>query len=210
MVPEPTLLGTHDINDDNRQWQLEATLVRVETFGTQNVHVAKHFGPGNVPRDDTHCLAGQMPPCYVPDETHSNCDFNHSGKIDFTDPQESACADACAGSCSAAALDLECSEWSQFESQSDFELIVTDSSDNSLARFQANASAANLFDPVAYRGQTIHSFTGLLAYFSGGCQFTSNARCQDDIVVDMNSPPIPSDQACVHPRTLSDINASSQ
>ncbi len=198
------------------------------------MHVAKHFGPGNVPHvPDSQCPTGQMPPCYVPDETHSNCDFNHTGKIDFTDPQETACANACAGSCSALPTDLECSEWSQYESQNDFELIVTDTrgtctqqSDcaagylcqpinganrcQALARLQANAASANLFNPAAARGQTIRSFTGLLAYFSGGCQFTSNARCQDDLVTDPKGSPMPSNQACVHPRTLSDINSSTQ
>ncbi len=237
LVPEPTDLTPVDLNNNNRLWQVEATLVRVQTTapaGTQEAHVAKHFGPGDVPHvPDAQCPSGQMPPCYVPDETHSNCDFNHSGKLDFTDPAESACATACAGSCSAPPTDLECSEWSQYESQNDFEIIVTDTQNactqqsdcapgylcqpvngvnkcQTLARLQANAASANLFNPAASRGQTIRSFTGLLAYFSGGCQFTSNARCQDDVVTDPKGLPMPSNQACVHPRTLSDINSSTQ
>lgn len=235
LVPEPIDLSPADLNNNNRLWQVEATLVRVQTvpLGTQEAHVAHHFGPGNIPRDDSHCLNGQMPPCYVPDATHSNCDFNHSGKIDFTDPQESACADACAGSCSAAPYDPECSEWSQYESQNDFDIIVTDTQGTcnvqtdckagylcqpingvnkcrAQARLQANAASANLFNPAASRGQSLRSFTGLLAYFSGGCQFTTNARCQDDVVADPNGSPMPSNKACVHPRTLSDINSSTQ
>lgn len=235
MVPEPTILGPGDLNNDNRLWQVEATLVRVQTEpgGTIEAHVAHHFGPGNVQRDDNHCLSGQSAPCYVPDATHSNCDFDHSGKIDFTDPDESACANACSGSCSAAPYDPECAEWSQYESQNEFEIIVTDTQGTcntqpdcatgylcqpingvnrcrAQARLQADASAANLFNPAASAGQTLRSFTGLLGYFSGGCQFTSSARCQDDVITDMNGSPMPSNQACVHPRTLSDINSSSQ
>jgi hypothetical protein len=233
LVPEPTLVGPTDLNNSNRLWQLEATLVRVETEGTTEVHVAHHFGPGNVPVDNAHCLSGQMQPCYIPDATHSNCDLDHSGKIDFTNPQESACAAACAGSCSLAPYDTECSEWSQYESQTDFELIVTDTQQtcstqtdcsagylcqpvngvnrcHAQARLQASAASANLFNPAAARGQTMRSFTGLLAYFSGGCQFTSNARCQDDVISDLSQQPMPSNQACVHPRTLSDINSSTQ
>lgn len=236
LVPEPTIVGPGDINNPNRLWQLEATLVRVQTTapaGTTEVHVAHHFGPGNVPRDDNHCIGGQTPPCYVPDATHSNCDFDHSGKIDFNDPLETACSNACSGNCSIAAYDPECSEWSTYLSQNQFELVVTDTQGTckvqtdcgsgylctpingvnrcqAIARLQADAAAANLFNPADSVGQTIRSFTGLLAYFSGGCQFTSNARCQDDIVSDMSQNPKPSSQACVVPRTLSDINSASQ
>ena len=215
LVPQATPLGTADLGNNNRLWQTEATLVRVQTGRlanghTQSAHVASHFGSGNVPRDDAHCLTGQTAPCYIPDETHTNCDFNHTGKLDFNDPNEAACAKACSGSCTAAPYDYECSEFSSFQSQNDFELIVEDATDGTRARIQVNAAAANGFNPLDYRGKTIPAFTGLLAYFSGGCQFTINARCADDIVSDPNGSPLPSDVACVHPRTLSDINANSQ
>jgi hypothetical protein len=227
-VPDFQKLLIPDLNSNNRLWQVEATLVQVETGdrlpdgGLQTVHVAKHFGSGNVPRDDAHCLGTQTPPCYVPDAEHSNCDFDHSGKINFNDPLEAACAAACSGSCSAAPFDYECSEWSQYASQNDFELVVNDSANPmAQARIQANAAAANGINPVELRGQNIRSFVGLLAYFSGGCQFTMNARCADDVTVgtcpkgetDCAMPigsPIPAQAACVHARTLSDINANSQ
>jgi hypothetical protein len=209
LVPKPVDLGTHDLNSNNTLWQNEATLVRVQTIGTVNVHVASHFGPLDIPKVNG---------VYTPDANHSNCDFNHTGKVDFTNPEESACAAVCSGSCSLAPTDFECSEYSQYASQNDFELIVKDSSDGSQARFQVNAAAANGFNPLDAKGQTMRSFTGLLAYFSGGCQFTSNARCADDIIycpagqpcLQGNSGPLPSEKACVHPRTQSDINANSQ
>ena len=100
LVPEPTVLGPSDVISNTRLWQLEATLGRVQTTGTLSVHVAKHFGPGDVQVDNAHCATGQAMPCYVPDATHSNCDFDHNGKVNYNDPAESACAAACAGSCS--------------------------------------------------------------------------------------------------------------
>lgn len=226
LVPEPTVLATTDLNNPNVLWKNEATLVRVQSAGTVSVHVAKHFGKEFVKRDDNACItpAGsttpQAPPCYVPDVGHSNCDFNRNGKVDFTDTYEAACATACSGSCTQQPLDYECSEYSQFASQNDFEFIVEDSSNNTRSRIQASAAAANGFNPLAYTQTStdpnapappnVRSFTGLLAYFSGGCQFTMNARCDDDIVADMNGQPSPSNVACVHPRSQSDINANSQ
>jgi hypothetical protein len=218
LVPEPTVLGPGDVISNTRLWQLEATLGRVQTTGTLSVHVAKHFGPGDVPVDNNHCATGQAMPCYVPDATHSNCDFDHSGKINYNDPAESACAAACTGSCSLAPTDYECSEYSQYASQNDFELIVQDSSNGSQGRISANAAAANDFNPVGSAGATVRAFTGLISYFSGGCQFTLNARCADDITycaadgtcLEGNTAPLASSNACVHPRSLSDINANSQ
>ncbi len=221
LVPEFTPLGTADVISNTRLWQLEATLAKVETAGTQSVHIAKHFGPGNVPvsNDGPACTAiGETAPCYLPDATHSNCDFDHSGKINYNDPAESACAAACSGSCSLAPTDYECSEYSQYASQNDFTLIVDDSSNSSKGRISANAAAANDFNPAGAAGATIRQFAGLISYFSGGCQFTLNARCADDVTycspqgvcVESHTDPLPSSNACVHPRSLSDINANSQ
>jgi len=195
MVPEPTVLGVSDLGNDNRLWQVEATLVRVLTAGTVSVHVAAHLGPDNVP-----VVNG----VYVPGPNASNCDLNHDGKVDYTDPQENACAAACNGTSSAAPTDFECSEFTQFLSQSEFELIVTDGSNNTKARIQAKASDATQFEPLASRGKVIKSFTGTLSYFSGGTQFTIEARCNDDVIADPNGQPLTSDVACVHPRTALD------
>jgi hypothetical protein len=210
LVPEPTGLGVCELVDPNALWRDEATLVRVETAGAVNVHVAGHFGPGDVP-----LTAG----AYVPDKDHSNCDYDHNGKINYADsgsmPSEADCAAACSGTSSAAPTDPECSEYSQFLSQNDFELVVTDASSEggrcaplTQARLQVNAAAANLFDPQAVRGQPIRSFAGLLSYFSGGTQFTAQARCDDDIVTDLTKDPLTSSQACVHPRQPSELNHS--
>jgi hypothetical protein len=216
LVPEPTNLGTADVVSSPRLWQIEATLARVQTAGTLSVHIAHHFGPGDVPvsNDAAACTAiGETAPCYLPDATHSNCDFDHTGKINYNDPAESACAAACAGSCSLAPTDYECSEYSQYASQNDFELIVEDSSNGSKGRISANAAAADGFNPAGAAGNTVRAFTGLVSYFSGGCQFTLNARCADDVTycspqgacVENNTLPLQSGNACVHPRSLSNL-----
>jgi hypothetical protein len=210
LVPEPINLGVCDLVNPNTLWQNEATLVRVETVGSVNVHVAQHFGAGDVP-----IVAG----AYVPDVDKSNCDYDHNGKINYADagsmPSEADCAAACSGTSSAAPLDPECSEYSQFLSQNDFELVVSDPTSEggrcpplTQARLQVTAAAANLFDPQAERGTTLRSFAGLLSYFSGGTQFTAQARCDDDIVTDLTKDPLTSSRACVHPRKPSELNQS--
>jgi hypothetical protein len=209
MVPEPTVLGVADLTNDNRLWQVEATLVRVLTAGTVSVHVASHFGPDPVPveKDASGNVVKDMNgnPVYAPGPTASNCDFNHDGKIDYSDTQgEAACAAACNGTSSQPPTDFECSEFSQYLSQSEFQLIVTDASSGTKGRIQAKASDATQFNPLVSRGDVIKSFTGTLSYFSGGTQFTIEARCNDDVIADPGGQPLTSDVACVHPRTALD------
>jgi len=68
---------------------------------------------------------------------------------------------------------------------------------------QANASTVAVFNASDMRGKQLKSFSGTLRYFSGGSQFTIEARCPDDVIVDLNKEPFPSDQACVT-RTISE------
>src|SRR5579883_2214130 len=179
LVPEPVVLlpqrpkppsgpGGSDLSDDNRLWQLESTLVRVIAAGDVSLHVAGHFGPDFVP-----FVNG----AYVPGPNASNCDFNRNGKVDYSDPMEGPCGTTCNGTSSAAPTDMECSEYSAYASQGDFELMVVEpSADSPLQRIQVNASAAALFNPVTQRGLPIKATTGTLRYFSGGSQFTIQSR----------------------------------
>jgi hypothetical protein len=175
-----------------------AALVRLQNDPSQkvDVHVSKHFGP-NFPKKETN---------YAPEENATNCDLNQDGKVDFnTDPEKT-----CAANCS---VDVECSEYSQFLRQNAFSLVVSAPDVNTgfplTGSILADGSSAADFDPVTLRGQPIHSFTGTLRYFSGGTQYTIEARCADDIVVDMNATPLGSDRACVHARTESDNSSAS-
>jgi hypothetical protein len=241
LVPEATVLGVLDLNNDDRLWQLESTLARIETAGTVTVQIAAHFGAGDVPYTGTGSSA-----IYTPTNIASNCDYDHNGKINFDDgqdtPSEANCAAVCVGSGDVAPTDYQCSEYSAFASESDFIFIVSDKQNTCTgqsdcangyvctpfgmvsncfaeSRIQADGSAADLFDPVANRGQTVTSFTGIVSYFSGGSEFTLNARCDDDIAVipppgqpcpsGQTCQPLTSNVACVQARTQSAINANS-
>ncbi len=215
LVPEPHVFTSQELGRDDKAAYVTTTaltktiaaMVRVMNDPANNVdvHIGKHLGP-NFPDK----------PGLVPTENATNCDFNHDGKIDFnTDPEKS-----CSANCAA---DLECSEYSNFLSQSSFVLVVAapdpvtgkptscQGGPGTCIRgsIQANGSASALFDPVASRGQPMHSFTGTLRYFSGGTQYTIEARCEDDIVMKMEDPIIDSGRACVHARTTSDNSSAS-
>ena len=73
---------------------------------------------------------------------------------------------------------------------------------------QGDGSTDPTFNPVLDKGQSLGSFSGALYYFSGGAQYTIQARCQDDIVP-LGQPPIPSNTACVHARTILDTSEGS-
>ena len=203
LVPEPTVLGPTDvIGDFDGDGKLDvpgtllgrtAGLMRALTDPASKitVTVTSKFGPGLVPKD-------AKSKAYVPSADASNCDFNNDAKIDFTAGSEEA---ACANVCS---LDSDCTEYSNFASRSTFRLRIGDG--NSFGNIQADASASSTFKPVEMKGKTVKSFTGIMTFFSGGAQYTIEARCPDDIVVDLDQEPLPSDKACVTPRTDLDEN----
>ncbi len=149
-------------------------------------------------------------PAYTPTPDATNCDLDDSGKVDRTNPNEAACASACAAI-------PECSEYSNYLSQNQFNLIVdtvTWTAGNSAltvvssANIQGDGSTDPTFDPHLNKGLSLGAFTGTLDYFSGGAQYTIQARCQDDIVT-LGQPPVPSDTACVHARTILDTSSGS-
>jgi hypothetical protein len=206
LVPEPHTFTAQELSRDDKGsfntttalTKQIAAMVRLTNDPTTkvDVHIGKHFGP-NYPDKSTG---------YAPTDNATNCDINNDGKVDFnTDPEKT-----CANNCTA---DLECTEYSNFLSRSAFTLFISgpDPITGSLitGSIQGNASASAEFDPVANRGKSVHSFTGTLRYFSGGTQYTVEARCEDDIVLDQNTPPIDSGRACVHARTSSDNSSAS-
>ena len=183
LVPDPARLAPATILDATALLPVSGSLVRVETDpgGVQKLKVTPKFGPGDVPRTPGGLYAA------TPDA--SNCDFDKNGRIFFTPPNpESECSTACAA-------DPECTEWSSFASRGTFRLTVSDSNGRAAA-IQADASASAGFDPLAQKGQPLRSFTGTLHFFSGGSQFTIEARCKDDIIVPLTEKPFVSDRAC--------------
>ena len=148
-------------------------------------------------------------PSYTPTKDATNCDLDNSGKVDRTNANELACANACEAN-------LECSEYSNFASQNQFNFVVqevtwkegdTTPTVVSSVDIQGDGSTDPTFSAVLSRGVSLGSFTGTLDYFSGGAQYTIQARCQDDIVP-LGQPPVPSDTACVHARTILDTSSS--
>jgi hypothetical protein len=184
LVPEPTRLTPDTLGDATKLLKLSGSLVRVETdaAGSQKVRVTPKFGPGDVPRGPSGA--------YAPTADASNCDFDKNGRINsFTaGTPEGDCAAACTG-------DPECTEWSNYASRGTFRLTVGDSN-NRAAAVQADASAAAGFDPVAAKGLPLRNFSGVLTYFSGGSQFTIEARCKDDVIVPLTEKPFITDRAC--------------
>jgi hypothetical protein len=191
---------------------IESALVRLETVpaamvtdpktglqtlrsGSQ-IHIGAHMGPGH-----------PVGPGYVPTADATNCDLNGDGKVNHTTgTAENTCSLACTA-------DLECSEYSNYLSENQFNFVVEglglpDASGNPkpLGQFdiQGDGASDGAFNPVLLKGTALRAFTGVLTYFSGGSQFTIDARCADDIITDLNASPIPSDTACVHARTILD------
>jgi hypothetical protein len=207
LVPEPTSMRPGDVNDTSNLLRLTASLVRVETAGT-STSLGALMGPGDVkptPNDGKICGAptATLKDCYVAGADASNCDFNHDNKIDFTLGSEEG---RCSNDCDNLVINpTGCTEYSNFKARSNFKLIVVDEN-NQIAAIQANASAAAGFDVLANKGKKIRSFTGTLTFFSGGSQFTIEARCNDDIVVDVGAKPFDSGKACVLPRTFLELN----
>ncbi len=192
LVPEPRVLGFEDATPD-QLLPASGSLVRVLAVdGKVEVKVTPKFGPGDLP---------QKGGAFVPSATAgTNCDLNKDGHIDFTKgTPEEQCSTACG-------IDPECTEYSNFASRGSFRITVKDIVGGNVVALQADSSTSAEFNPVEMKGVPIKSFSGTLLFFSGGSQFTITARCKDDIVTDVKAQPLPSDKACVFPRTVLDEN----
>jgi hypothetical protein len=208
----------YTIGDSLEELTVAASIVRVASApatakpnGTLDapgtaIHIGAHFGAAHpcVPGDKrAECLTSPPPVPYAPTADATNCDYNNDGAVERTPATnpELLCANLCEA-------DLECSEFSNYLSQNQFNLVVQglDLSGNvtTTGAIQADGSADAQFDPVLSKGSPLRAFTGSLYYFSGGSQFTIQARCADDIITDLAASPIPSDTACVHARTTLD------
>lgn len=195
LVPEPTVLGPEDVPHPgpNGNMRVPAELLR-KTGGLVRAYVGEEgetlmvtpkFGPGKMREQNG---------VFVPSEDATDCDLDDDGRIDFSNGSpEQRCSDACT-------RDPECTEYSNFAARSTFRLTISDG--NVIGAIQADATAAIDFHPLEMKGKPLKAFTGTLHYFSGGSQYTIEARCKDDIVVDLSAEPLPSDKACVFPRTI--------
>jgi hypothetical protein len=154
-----------------------------------SIHIGGKIGPNHPPQTGANA--------YLPTADATNCDYEGTGKVDFTaGTPDDMCATACAA-------DPECSEYSQYLSNQQFNIVVDNGSNTPIVAL-ADGASSQTFNPVASKGQNIGSFSGDIVYFSGGSSFTITARCSDDIVMDTTQPPLPSDKACVIARTIAD------
>jgi hypothetical protein len=190
LVPEPRLLNPGELAPEtltNTLLPLSGSLVRVLTIPDKiEVKVTPKFGPND---------AVEQNGFFIFEQNATNCDLNKNGRIEFANNgPEGRCTLACTA-------DPECTEYSNFIGRSSFRLTVTDLVTNAAAAIQADSSSSAEFKPLLNRGKVLKAFTGTLSFFSGGSQFTIEARCKDDITLDLNAQPLPSDKACVTART---------
>ncbi len=182
LVPEPERLSPSSFGTSSDLLKRSASLVHVETSpdGAQHVKVTPKFGPGDAPKN----AAG----AFAPTADASNCDLDHNGKITFAaGSPENDCNSVCSA-------DPECTEWSNWIARSTFRLTVSDA--NGSKAIQADATASAGFDPVANKGVELRYFAGTMTFFSGGAQFTIEARCKDDIIIDLKQAPFNTDTVC--------------
>jgi len=177
LVPEPVPLSYNDLASSASKatilTPLEAGLVRVPYPDGSVISVAQKLGPGLIPYTTAAATGVVTIGAILPDAT--SCDYEGTGKIDFSNAAEAACENACEA-------DIECSEYSQYASNSQFQLVVTTADGSGQVAITADGSASPGFNPVALRGTKLLAFTGNLLFFSGGSQYTIQARCSDDIV----------------------------
>ena len=188
-VPDPIMIDPQTAEVDTEMERIESALVRVE-----NMTIGAFFGP--------EPATGSF------DANKSNCDLDGNGDIDFESPNsnEAACANLCGDN-------PQCVEWSGFAARGNYRVILPG---NKSIQVNTGSIPRSIFDPVAMRGKPIQFLTGTLRNFSGGAlNWTVEARCAADVVcddpsqpqcVDGPDSPVPSDTACVFPRTDDDPN----
>lgn len=177
LLPDGFRLKPGIISDTGNLLALSGSYVRVETADDKSLgaKVTPKFGPGDMKKVGVDMTTGEF--VYQASADASNCDLNKDGKVDFTPKSEE---NGCAQSCT---KDPECTEWSNYASRSTFRITVRDSNNLTVA-VQADATTSALFNPVEMKGKPLRHFAGTLHYFSGGSQFTVEARCKDDIVAE--------------------------
>jgi hypothetical protein len=198
-IPEPAELSNGVLASDEEMEKLESGLVRIE-----QVTLPKKFGPGlgePIPED-------QWPPDardidkWTFGEDASRCDLNGDGIVDYEDPLETSCSNACSA-------DPECSDWHGFAGRGNYKVHRP----GTQIMLQINTGTAGGFEPLLHKGKTLAYVTGTLHNFSGGrLNWTIETRCAEDLVCDFDSACVaaivPSNQACFSPPTEDDNDAA--
>jgi hypothetical protein len=186
LVPEPITISTASLQDTSTETAtllpLISSLVRVPVADGSTINIGRKLGPTLMPYTMVNGAPVFASP--VPGTDATNCDYEGTGKIDFTNPIEAGCENACS-------LDYDCSEYTSYVSESQFSIVITSADGSQHGRMIGDGAAAPGFDPIQHLGERLLAFTGNLTYFSGGSQFTIQARCADDVVFP-GSPILPS------------------
>lgn len=163
LVPEPTVLDGTDIrlSDPVGMEKLESGLVRIEGFT-----ISDFFGPELAVNNS-----------FGPNK--SNCDLNEDGVIDYLDPLEGSCSDACTE-------EPRCSEWTNYVSWGAYKVY------SGINMIRVSTATAFGFDALAHKGEPLPVLSGTLRNFSGGdLNWTIETRCVDDLICDFADCPPP-------------------
>lgn len=192
---------------------------------TLGVYVSSAFGPEFPEENPTYKSTARTYPDnsrYLMKPNASNCDFNGNGTVDFDVKDEADCSASCdrylhsvddptrTGEKITVPGTTSCTEYSNYLSRHTFRVVVVDQSvKNGLPvlsgdSVQADLSTVPQADPFALRGKPIQTLRGTLNYFSGGSQFTIQARCSDDFA-ELGTVAKSITTACIHPRTAKEL-----
>ncbi len=213
MVPEPAELTATILQSNAEMEKLESGLVRVE-----QVTIPQYLSPVRLNAELDHHPEVDLhdDPCArwdfaskprtqhdgAPDMDASFCDLDGDGLVDYLNPLENDCSNACARC-------PQCSGWYNFGVYNDFKVHRP----NSGLMIQVNASTVGGFDPLDHKGKTLAYVTGTLGNFSGGSlNWTIHTRCGEDLVCNFDDAcvpdVVPTDQACFSPPTEDDNDAA--
>ncbi len=194
---------------------------------TQNqLHISSAFGPEFPKENPSYSPFKRTYPDnsrFLMTENASNCDFNRNGTVDFDEQREADCSQSCdrfpkkvvdptnANRTVLVAGTSDCTEYSNYISRNSFRVVVTSTSGTGTAggsvtgdTLQADLSTIPQADPFALRGKPLQTLRGTLNYFSGGSQFTIQARCSDDLAT-FGTQAKPYSTACILPRTEQEL-----
>lgn len=228
--PEPQRLIPEVISVPKSMLSLVHALVTADTGTykdsaeverTTAVYISSAFGPEfpkvNPKYDGKKVTSAN--PRYLMTENATNCDFNNNGSVDFTEQTEAGCSASCdvlsklvpdpakPSSLISIPGSSDCTEYSNFVARKTFRVVVTSKTAAGVLTgdtVQADLSTVAQADPLSLRGKAIQTLRGTLNYFSGGSQFTIQARCSDDFVT-AGSTAKPISTACIFPRTEKEL-----
>jgi hypothetical protein len=171
-IPDPVLLTPELVRDTARMERYESSLVRA-----MDVTLPTVIGPLR-PGDGTP-RAGQ-----------TNCDFSGDGSVDFGDPAEAACANACDA-------DPQCSEWNAWARFGQVRVTLAGGGGRVAAALR---TVDPNYDPQNPPAATA-TLTGMLRQV--GPNWIIGPRCDQDFAV-TTRPVRPVRESCLHERSLSE------